>query len=310
MPQRSLEVTTSIGCPNACIYCPQSIFIKAYNSKKTRMTITDFKKYIETVPTDIRIGFGGYSEPFLNKDCVDMIIYAYHRGHKLFVNTTAVGMTIGDIDRLKMVKFDRFVLHLPDVEGYTKIPTSDEHLKLVTYLKETIPTSNLLCMAMGEFPPKFKNAFKNVLNPYTGSTLNEFPANSRLGLLKFIKTARNYGSLKCINESYHNNHLLPDGRVNVCGEDWQLKYVLGNLNKSSYENIIKSTKFIEMQNDLKKFWENRTLCRKCGYARPTRPFFFLNFHFLMNYFRIRILNKKLLKRSIFKVFKLRNSKLR
>jgi radical SAM protein with 4Fe4S-binding SPASM domain len=272
------------------------------------MTITDFKKYIKTVPTNILIGFGGFSEPFSNPECVDMIIYAYQKGHKIYMSTTAVGMTMEDINRLKMVKFERIVLHLPDAEGNTKIPTSDEHLKLVTYLKETIPTSHFLCMAMGHLHPKFKNAFNNVDNPYYPIS-NEFPASSRLnkfpnpssraGLVSCVKSPRNYGSIKCVVEFENiGNYLFPDGRVNICHQDWQLKYVLGNLNESSYEDIIKSPKFFEMQSDMKKFWENRTMCRKCEWARPTLPFFFFNFHFLINYFRLRIGNKKLLKRSI------------
>lgn len=315
MEERGLDVTTIIGCPNACIYCPQSSFIKAYNSKKIMMTITDFKKYLKTVPTNTGICFGGFSEPFLNSDCVDMILYAYHRGYKLYMNTTAVGMTMGDIDHLKMVKFERIVLHLPDAEGNTRIPTTDEHLKLVIHLKETIPTSNFLCMAMGQIHPKFKSAFNNVENPYytneflASSRLNEFPRpSSRLGLLRFIKTTKNYGSIKC-NCTNITNFLFPDGRVGVCHQDWQLKYVLGNLNESSYEKIMRSPKFIEMQNDLKKFWENRTICRKCEYAKPTLPFYFLNFRFLLNFFRIRVSSKKRLKRSLSKMVKFLNSKL-
>ena len=304
---KTVTITTLIGCPIRCFYCPQDLIYKHYKSQKRRMTLDDFKRYIDTIPPNIWIDFSGFSEPFLNKDCVDMVLYAASRGHGISVASTCIGMTKADIDRLKDVKFEIFVLHLPDAEGYTRIPVTDAHLELVTYLKETATHLNLQYMSMGTIHPKFVGVF-----PQEESYPNPFAEISRLGTYTFAKVPKNYGSIDCSYGGGLTEHLflLPDGRVVLCCQDLLCQFVLGNLNEISYAELTQSPTLVAIRKNLKKWWDNTSLCRRCEKARPTLPFFFLNFNFLKNYFKIRIINKKLLKKSISKISKLWNSKLR
>ena len=103
--KHSIEVTTKVGCSNVCEYCPQSTLIKRYRErvgtdKDTMMTLDTFKKCISTIPTDIGFNFTGYVEPFLNPECADMIIHAFKKGHELLLNTTLMGMSIEDWDKM------------------------------------------------------------------------------------------------------------------------------------------------------------------------------------------------------------------
>ena len=43
-----IEITTKIGCPNMCYYCPQTKLITQYTTKK-EMTIDDFKSYLTKI---------------------------------------------------------------------------------------------------------------------------------------------------------------------------------------------------------------------------------------------------------------------
>ena len=104
--KHAIEVTTKVGCSNVCEYCPQSTLIRRYrerigSDKDTMMSLDTFKKCISTMPTDIGLNFTGYVEPFLNPECTDMIIHAFKKGHEMLLNTTLMGMTIEDWDRLR-----------------------------------------------------------------------------------------------------------------------------------------------------------------------------------------------------------------
>ena len=104
--KHNIEITPRVGCSNVCEYCPQSTLIKRYrerigSDKDTMMSLETFKKCISTIPKDIGLNFTGYVEPFLNPDCTDMIIHSFKKGHELLLNTTLMGMTIDDWDRMK-----------------------------------------------------------------------------------------------------------------------------------------------------------------------------------------------------------------
>ena len=127
--KHSIEVTTRVGCSNVCEYCPQSTLIKRYRErigkdKDTMMSLDTFEQCISTMPTDIGLNFTGYVEPFLNPDCTDMIIHSFKKGHELLLNTTLMGMTIGDWDRMRSegVFFQHGVhVHLPSASYFEMI---------------------------------------------------------------------------------------------------------------------------------------------------------------------------------------------
>ena len=85
------------------------------------MTLENFKKVIDKLPKEIRITFSGFTEPWLNKHCTDMLLYAHEQGHPVSAFSTGVGMTLDDVERIKDIPFTQgpnggFCLHLPDQE--------------------------------------------------------------------------------------------------------------------------------------------------------------------------------------------------
>lgn len=106
---RHLEITTYIGCPNMCEYCPQDLLIKTYKGKR-RMDIEDFKKILDNVPSDVDIHFSGFSELFFHKDAIEFIKEA-RKEHQVVIYTTTNGMTQEQSDQLKNIDFKLFVVH-------------------------------------------------------------------------------------------------------------------------------------------------------------------------------------------------------
>ena len=113
---RSLEITTKIGCNVKCLYCPQNKFVNEYKkiSKVYNLNYNKFKNILDKIPKRVNIYFSGFSEPFLNKECSKMIKHADQKGFKIGVYTTCKGIKISDIKKIKKIKFQDFVIHLPE----------------------------------------------------------------------------------------------------------------------------------------------------------------------------------------------------
>ena len=96
------------------------------------LSLGDFAKALSHVPTDVRIDFSGFSEPFFNPQAVDMIELAHDRGHEVSVISTLVGLKPSDVDRLAKVDTAGFVVHLPDPFGNAHIPMTDEYKEVLS----------------------------------------------------------------------------------------------------------------------------------------------------------------------------------
>ena len=108
---------------------------------------------IDKLPKEIRITFSGFTEPWLNKKCTDMLLYAHEQGHPVSVFTTAVAMSLKDVERIKDVPFvggpnGGFTLHLPDLERLAKHPVTKTLINVYNALK-VADISNFTTMSMG-----------------------------------------------------------------------------------------------------------------------------------------------------------------
>jgi tetratricopeptide (TPR) repeat protein len=251
----TLEITTNIaekGCVVDCVFCPQRILEKSYTSDKRILTLNNFKFMIDKVPSEVRITFAGFTEPWLNKYCTDMALYAYEKGHKISAFTTAVGMMPEDVERLSVIPFagnpnGGFCLHLPDQQEFAKHPINANYIRTVEKFKELQPKfRNFYTMCMSEnvhelvrhiFPTASVPTFWN----RAGNLIGEAKLKPELDRIKErwksaqeSKTPKTCG---CIEDLYHNV-LLPNGDVSLCCMDYSLEYILGNLNTQDYDDIV------------------------------------------------------------------------
>jgi hypothetical protein len=243
-----------------CVYCPQTTLIKRYKkidpNRKIEMNISDFKRYIRTVPNHVDIHFSGYVEPFQNKDCMKMIEYVVSKGHKTKVNTTLEGMSKKEIDRLyELRKKVESSFHLPSndlVENIgldkensakknTNLPLREDYLELTRY-------------AVSKFGRKYPgfHAFGTLHNNLNGIVENsnkffEKKINSRAQNLnnmvegekeKIQQTNRKSLRKRCAR--IKQNVLLPSGQISTCCNDYGLKHILGDLSKDTWSEFYNS----------------------------------------------------------------------
>lgn len=255
----SLEITTSIpkqGCIVDCVFCPQRVLKKAWDSGRFENThnrflsLEDFKKAIDSVPVEITIIFAGFSEPWLNREATKMLVYAHEKGHPVAVFTTAVGMSLQDVEILKDIPFSggpnrNFTLHLPDADRKAKHPINKNYIKVVERIKEA-GIQNLDPMAMGRLHSDFREIYpENTVHippiwHRAGNLLTESDLRPEiLGDFSQVNTTQ-HDKIKtcgCVEKLYHNV-LLPNGDVSLCCMDYNLDEILGNLFTQKYEEII------------------------------------------------------------------------
>lgn len=289
----TMEITTVVGCENDCKYCPQDKLIEAYSKRANgvrKMSIDVFKECLDKIPKNVRIDFSGMAEPWLNPGCTRMLLYAYERGYRVAVYTTAVGMSCEDVGLIKDIVYDEFVLHLPDREGYSKIAINDDYINVIRKLSKTI--CNISYMSMGTLPKEIEVAINKYVPP---SYLISRAGHVEVGK-NVVKTKRLKGCIFCKpgSEQLDHNILLPNGDVILCAMDFGMKHILGNLLLSGYEELLTGEELRNVKRGLKDSSIN-VLCRHCTEARMDKLSIPFMFELLRNYKLFYRLNSKIKK---------------
>lgn len=266
-----MEITTVIGCRVNCRYCPQAVLLESYykdDKKRVRvMSFEDYKICIDKLPLNTYIHFAGFSEPFLNPDCIRMLEYTCEQGREIDLYTTFVGLTNEGFDRIKKIPFRRVVLHLADADGYAEIPITQEYLELLQKVVETrkpdgtqfVDWAN--CQSVPH--PETLKIIEGHLR--ISGELYDRAGNIEDDELKHIDCIR--GAIECIpSQKMNRNVLLPDGTVVLCCSDFGLKHQLGNLLVDQYETIMEGS---AMQQIREACYDEKMplLCRKCVWAK-------------------------------------------
>jgi FkbM family methyltransferase len=255
----TLEITTSIpkaGCIVDCVFCPQRVLQKVWNSehftteKERTLTLDNFKMVIDKLPKEVRITLSGFTEPWLNKRATDMLLYAHSKGHPVSVFTTAVGMSLKDVERIKDIPFcggpnGGFTLHLPDKEYKAKHPVNKKYIQVCEALKKA-NIQNFATMAMGTVHPEVEHLYPDEeVNKYemwhrAGNLLGEAQLKPEVkevwNEFKSILHEKPK-TCGCIEDLYHNI-LLPNGEVSLCCMDYNLEEIIGNLFTQEYDDIL------------------------------------------------------------------------
>lgn len=247
-----LEITTHIGCPINCTDCPQALLRSKYHGPAD-LDFDDYKRVIEKVPAGTRVDFSGMCEPFCNKHCTDMILYAAEKGFPLALYTTLQGATIADYERLKDVQFEVVTIHLPDRDGRSHFNFTDEYYKLLLRWN----CNNYSC----------HGAIDYRVTPYLKERNHITFMHDRAGNVgcrehRSIDIHRNL-ICKTSGKDMNHNVLLPDGTVLMCCMDYSMKGIFGNLFTQSYEEVLNSETACRMRATLN---EGESICRHCANA--------------------------------------------
>ena len=250
----TMEFTTSIdtqnGCVVDCVFCPQRTLQRSYKGERF-MTLGNFKKAVDKLPQEVRVTFAGFTEPWLNKDCTDMVLYAHEKGHPISIFTTGIGMSIEDIERIKHIPFAGnpngcFTLHLPDQERKAKHPITKRYIEVIEHIgKIQNEIHNFTTMCMGAVHEDVRHVFETApvydMWSRAGNLVGEMIMKPELLDRKAEWKIADHGEKQmtcgCLEKMYHNV-MLPNGDVSLCCMDYGLKHILGNLYDQSYEEIV------------------------------------------------------------------------
>lgn len=252
----TLEINTNIavgGCVVDCTFCPQRVLSSTQYAGERILSLDNFKMVIDKLPKEIRITFSGFTEPWLNKHCTDMLVYAYEQGHDVAAFTTCVGMKPEDVYRLAEVKFKDIPntnggleLHLPDKDRIAKHPINSNYLKVIEAFKEVQhKITGLRIMSMGKVHPDIEHVFTNddVFVPTfwgrAGNLNKEVLLKPELEKLDYLTTGVSDVPMTCAQqEGVYHNVLLPNGEVSLCCVDYNLRHIIGNLFTQEYDAIV------------------------------------------------------------------------
>lgn len=261
-----VEFSLVASCVNNCKYCPQDVLKNNYIGTKA-LSLEKFKFMVDKLPKSF-ISIAGFSEPFFNPDCINMLDYAGQKGHIVIVYTSLIGMTLEMYQRMRRMHFVRgLTVHLPDKEGNTQANITEEYKELLFYITRNPPGP----WCVFDFSLHGSQVHPGIIhivniNPF-------FRIHDRAGTLKtddptVHKVHWKSGAIRCGNG--FGNHpeagiVMPSGDVHLCCMDFGLKYKLGNLLDQSWEEIMQSPIRKRMAEDRETGCCN-DICRYCAEA--------------------------------------------
>ncbi len=256
---KRLEISANAGCKVNCNYCPHQKTVNHLTKSSYKMTFQTFKDCLKTVPKDVEICFAGFSEPFLNDDCIDMIIYADQEQYPILIYTTTVGFDLSKLEKIAHIKFVSFEVHMPTKTGKEKITIDSTYKDLLLSIYTNFKEVNFTFVCNNHGDELIE------LLPFVPKNLIHIEeSHSRAGNNKDFASPIKNGVLKC-DRDLMSNVLLPNGDVAICCQDFGANHIVGNLLDHNYESIFQSKAFVDFKM-LMSLENSDILCRKCEYA--------------------------------------------
>jgi radical SAM protein with 4Fe4S-binding SPASM domain len=252
MNAHTLEITTMIGCPLMCNYCPQDSLRDAYGNDVKYMSLADFKTIVDKLPLNVRLDFSGQAEPWVNPECTDMFEYAMQKGFRTAIFTTLYNWDEATVHRMGELLFnyakqiDIVKIHFPDDQGNMKgWKPSEEWNYAFAGITAVVQVAGIHYEAMTMSDHGVHPAIQNL--PGVGVSHSwSIAAHDRAGTLDTdsvkeqpiaFSPKHNY-PIKCSKtDLYNQGVLLPNGEVLLCCMDYDKKHVMGNLLEQDYADL-------------------------------------------------------------------------
>lgn len=277
MNEYTLEITTMIGCPLMCTYCPQDTLRTAYGNDVKYMSLSDFKTIIDKVPKHVRLDFSGQAEPWVNPECTDMFEYAVKSGFRTAIFTTLYNWDEATVHRMGELllnyskQVDIFKIHFPDAEGNMrgwKITPEWEYAftGMTTVVRSAGIHYEAMAMSNTGVHPDIRHLMGvGVSHGWFGhdraGTLDQKQVEGK----QVARIPKHVRPVKCRKtDLYNQGVLLPNGDVLLCCMDYKKQHVMGNLLTGTYDSIYTGPEMQRLKelNALADF-TNESLCKSC-----------------------------------------------
>ena len=267
-----MELTTMVGCPLMCTFCPQDNLRNSYGNETKYMQPMDLMNVLTKLPRNTRIDFSGMSEPWANPACNTMLEMVLYMGFDVAIYTTLYGMTNPQAVKKVLESHPNQVkvvmLHLPDANGNMKgwKPTQEWMNAFELMAKLDVPCGvGAMTMDGSGLVHETLQPMVGRLAGWVGHTRADSLPVEQIGSQNISITPHNLFSLTCKSTPFYDrNVLMPNGDVVLCCMDYNLKHVIGNLLKQKYEDIFEGEelkKIIEI-NESPEF-SKCSICKSC-----------------------------------------------
>lgn len=276
----SLEITTQIGCPLMCTFCPQDKLNRAYTDPIRKMSVDTFEKVLQKLPQDYRIVFAGYTEPWANPLCNQFVKIALEKGFSISIYTTLYNVSLQQADELANLidqyhqQVKHFWIHLPDrnnnMRGFKYSSEYDQVLTRILSIRNT-SIHTMTMDSKSQIHPDITSSVSP--NPwYLHTRANNLNQDDIKQQPVHLPPRYEY-IVECTRDpELKSNILLPNGDVMLCCMDYGLKHRLGNLLTSNLEEVLNGVerkKVIKLSNQLG--YTDKLLCKSCNDAHCHTP---------------------------------------
>lgn len=278
MQRPTLEITTMIGCPLMCNFCPQDNLRDAYGKEADKyMSLDTFKTALSKIPDNTRIDFSGMAECWVNPAATDMLEHALTKGHNVAVYSTLYNWTADETARRVLDLFNKhrsqvevFSIHFPDEYGNMKGWKYSEEWEKVFHLMSIGVQQmgiKLEAMTMSDHGKIHQDL------QHLGIQLYNWFGHDRAGSLNkeqvkeqpvnFI--SKHEKPVRCSKTINYDQHvLLPNGDIVLCCMDYDTKHILGNLLTDSYNDLFTGPGMIQLlRENTKPCFSSNSLCKSC-----------------------------------------------
>ena len=283
MATHTLEITTMIGCPLMCTYCPQDSLREAYGNDVKYLSLADFKTILDKLPKHVRLDFSGQAEPWVNPECTDMFEYAVKSGFKTAIFTTLYNWDETTVHRMGELllnyanQVEIFKIHFPDDRGNMRgWKPSEEWEYAYIGMRTVVHQAGIHYEAMTMSDDGIDSRIHHL--PGVGVSHSwSIAAHDRAGTLnheqvqgqQLAHVPKHQRPVYCSkSKDYSQNVLLPNGEVLLCCMDYKKQHVMGNLLSKEYTEVLSGPEMqrIKKINSVAEF-NAESLCKSCTDAK-------------------------------------------
>ena len=276
----SLETMTT--CNQKCYFCPVSIAPRADYAMPHELferivhELTDYRATLESVFLQ------SYNEPTLDRRFVDYCRMLFSADLPVAVLSNASGLTPAKVDALIEAGPLRYLcinLSTLDRERYQRDRGAD-HLDVVLrnidYFKDRPLADEMKMVVLGTGDVTHDHDFEAITERFAGSrfTIERHVVMDRAGWLEVgLRPAeRNQRLAGCDNvgsRPLQHLHITPHGTCVLCCEDYDERYVVGDLTKSSVADVLRGPEIATLRKWVYGIEEapEDFMCRNCIFAR-------------------------------------------
>lgn len=279
----SLEAHTV--CNQSCYFCPVSIAPREDYFMPTDLyerIVGELAAYRDTIEAVFMIN---YNEPTVDKRFVDQVRAIREAGLPPAVLTNGSGLTPQRVDALVELGGLRFLsinLSTLDRERYARERGGD-HLGLVLrnldYARDKPLAEQMDMVVLGTGNDDHKRDFEEISRRFAGSRfeVKYFEVMDRAGYLPIghkpaMPNQRLCGCENVGSRPLQHLHITPQAKCVLCCEDYDSKYVVGDLSRESVQEVLTGPAMALMRSWVYGLEEapRDFLCRGCTFAL-TRP---------------------------------------